>query len=787
MQIIEQLKIMVPYLPQIMQQAKFGITITDPNKKDNPLVYVNKCFCEMFGYEYEEVIGINCRFLHGSDKNQDSIKDIKNAIDKRIPITRILRNYKKDGTLIYAELNITPIMENNKLKFFLGIQKDLSFEKNLSEKIRNAQELSNIGYWELDLIKNNLYWSDQIFNIFEINKNQFAASYDSFLELIHPDDRDLVNDAYLNSLKTKEKYSIQHRLLMADGRIKYVEERCATHFDKDEIAIKSIGTVQDITKIKEIEIELKKALSLMDSYKLAMDKSSIVSKSDLKGIITYVNDNFCAISKYTEDELIGKPHSIIRHPDNKKEIYEDLWETIQSKKIWKKILRNINKYGEEYWVNTTILPIIDQNDNIIEYIAIRHDITNTIEQKNRLDNIANIDSLTGLYNRNKLYDDINKSIAPALAIVNIDRFSEINDFYGHSLGDHFIKEFSHKLSNCKNCDNLNIYRLQGDEFVIFNDNANRDKFLDKIYEIDKKLRKEKIEIDNDFIYLDFSIAISYESKEVLLRTADMALKAVKKDNKNILVYNDNISRSDEYKNNIKWSNIVREALREDRIVSLYQPIINNNTMKYEKYESLVRIKENGKYISPFYFLSIAKKTRHYVEITKTMIEKSFKLFENKKEEFSINLTIEDILDEDTKEFIISMLNKYKIGNRVVFEIVESESIENFENISKFIVLVKALGCKIAIDDFGTGYSNFEYLVKLKADYIKIDGSLIKDIDKNHISEIVCKNIVNFAKDLNMKTIAEFVENESIFNKVKELGIDYSQGYYFDKPLEISKE
>ena len=784
MQIIEQLKVMIPYLSQIMQQAKFGITITDPNQEDNPLIYVNKYFCEMFGYDYKEVIGINCRFLQGSDKNQDAIKDINDAIHKRIPITRILRNYKKDGTLIYVEVNITPIIDNNKLKFFLAIQKDLSFEKDLSEKIRNAQELSDIGYWELDLIKNNLYWSDQIFNIFEINKNQFTASYDSFLELIHPDDRESVNNAYLNSLKTKEKYSIQHRLLIANGRIKYVEERCVTYFDKDGMAIKSTGTVQDITKIKEIEIELKKALSLMDSYKLAMDKSSIVSKSDLDGIITYVNDNFCRMSKYTKDELIGKSHSILRHPDNEKEIYEDLWKTIQSKKIWKKILRNINKYEEEYWVDITILPIVDQNDNILEYIAIRHDITDTIEQKIKLDNIANIDSLTGLYTRNKLYEDINNSISPAIAIIDIDRFSEINDFYGHSLGDHFIKEFSRQLSDCKNCDNLNIYRLQGDEFVIFNANANRDKFLEKIYKIDKKLRKGKIAIDNDFIYLDFSIAISYESKKILLRTADMALKTVKKDNKNILVYNDTISRSEEYKNNIKWSNIVRESLMNDRIVSLYQPIINNATMKYEKYESLVRIKEEDKFITPFYFLNIAKRTRHYVEITKTMIEKSFKLFENRKEEFSINLTIEDIMNEDTKEFIINMLNKYKIGDRVVFEIVESESIENFETISKFIVLVKALGCKIAIDDFGTGYSNFEYLVKLKADYIKIDGSLIKDIDKNRISEIVCKNIVNFARDLNMKTIAEFVENESIFNKVKELGIDYSQGYYFDKPLEI---
>jgi EAL domain-containing protein (putative c-di-GMP-specific phosphodiesterase class I) len=164
-----------------------------------------------------------------------------------------------------------------------------------------------------------------------------------------------------------------------------------------------------------------------------------------------------------------------------------------------------------------------------------------------------------------------------------------------------------------------------------------------------------------------------------------------------------------------------------------------------------------------------------------MIEKTFKIFNNNHLEFSINLTIDDILNNDIKEFIFYMLKIYNVGSRLVFEIVESESIENFEEVCSFIKNVKLFGCKIAIDDFGTGYSNFQYLLKLNADYIKIDGSLIKDIYKNRTSEIVCKNIVNFAKDLNIKTIAEFVENESIFNKVKELGIDYSQGYYFSKP------
>ena len=164
-----------------------------------------------------------------------------------------------------------------------------------------------------------------------------------------------------------------------------------------------------------------------------------------------------------------------------------------------------------------------------------------------------------------------------------------------------------------------------------------------------------------------------------------------------------------------------------------------------------------------------------------MIKKSFEMFKDKDLEFSVNLTIDDIKNEHIKEYIFDMLERYNIGHKVVFEIVESESIEDFEEVAKFISTVKDYGCKIAIDDFGTGYSNFEYLLKLKADFIKIDGSMIKDIDTNQDAQLVVSTIVNFAKKLGIKTIAEFVENESILTKVNELGIDYSQGYYFSKP------
>ena len=169
-------------------------------------------------------------------------------------------------------------------------------------------------------------------------------------------------------------------------------------------------------------------------------------------------------------------------------------------------------------------------------------------------------------------------------------------------------------------------------------------------------------------------------------------------------------------------------------------------------------------ISPYFFLEISKKTKQYTYITKIMIEKTFEKFKDIDISFSINITIEDILNDEIRTFIYTMLDNYKIGNRVIFEIVESESIEVFEQVHEFIKIIKSNGSRIAIDDFGTGYSNFEYLVKLEADYVKIDGSLIKNIDTNYTSFVVVKNIVQFSKDLGMKTIAEFVENEAILKK-----------------------
>jgi EAL domain-containing protein (putative c-di-GMP-specific phosphodiesterase class I) len=231
---------------------------------------------------------------------------------------------------------------------------------------------------------------------------------------------------------------------------------------------------------------------------------------------------------------------------------------------------------------------------------------------------------------------------------------------------------------------------------------------------------------------------------------------------------------------------VKKAIAELRIISYFQPIVNNQTEQIEKYESLVRlVDEDGSIISPYFFLDIAKEGQYYSDITAIVLQNSFNALQNTTMNISINLSALDIEKYSTREELYRLLNLYQDdANRVVFELLEDENVHDMEVIKEFIAKVKSIGVKIAIDDFGAGYSNFERLLEYQPDILKIDGSLIKNIETSEYSLAVVKTIVTFAKSQNIKTIAEYAENKEIFEILKSLDIDYSQGYYFGKPAPL---
>lgn len=526
------------------------------------------------------------------------------------------------------------------------------------------------------------------------------------------------------------------------------------------------------------KVDKKDTLLVLEEYKKAIDESSIVSKTDPYGIITYVNSKFCETSGYTEDELIGKNHNIIRNPINSKSFFEDMWKTLKNKKTFKGIISNKRKDGTIYYVDSTIVPILDYQGNIIEYIGIRHDITSLYEKDQIINNQLR-DDLTNLPNRQKLIVDSKNFIFPKLAIININYFKDINDTYGIEVGDLILKEFAHKLSKLKKF-NVSVYRVTGDIFgILTSGNFSLDSLEELCLEFLKELKTNPVKYDNNSLNLSFTVGIS-TGREWLLVEAEMALMKAKEENKELVVNSEEASK-ELLKEKVKLTKNIKEALTNNNILIYGQKIINNTTNEV-KYEILMRMRTNeGKILSPYYFLEHAKKAKLYHNMTRIIIEKACNYFKDKDNMFSINLTMQDIMNEETIEFLINTILKTKTNHKIILEIVESEQISYFEKVSLFIKKMKKIGVKIAIDDFGTGYSNFEYIIKLNVDILKIDGSLIKNIHKDKNIFITVSTIVNFAKQLGLEVVAEFVDSKEVLETIKLLNIEYSQGFYLHEP------
>ncbi len=387
------------------------------------------------------------------------------------------------------------------------------------------------------------------------------------------------------------------------------------------------------------------------------------------------------------------------------------------------------------------------------------------------------DTLTGLPNRNQLKEDLENIPIHAIAIIDIDDFKEINDYFGTKAGDSVLIQFGNYLSA-----HYPSYRLNGDEFaLIYDDYVSHELMKEEMETLIKNIEEEQFIIDTQTISIRPTIGLAY-GKNANLISADIAMHQAKEQKVPIIIYKDEVQIKSNFERNIKMANAIKYAKTHNQIICHYQPILRISDNQVNKFETLVRIKtKDGTLIYPNDFLKLSQKTKHYPDITKSVVKQACEAFANRFEEFSINLSISDISNASTVEFILNTIQETQTAHRVVFEILESEGIENFDMVSKFIDTVKTMGAKIAIDDFGTGYSSFENILKLNIDFIKIDGSLIKNIDTELKHAIVVETIVDFARKIDVKTIAEYVCSEAVYTKSKEIGIDYAQGYYIGKP------
>ena len=540
--------------------------------------------------------------------------------------------------------------------------------------------------------------------------------------------------------------------------------------------------------------ELKKSYTKQQQQANALTKfSQLIEQSpisiiitDLNGNITYANAKFFSTTGYSEEEIIGQNPRLLKSSKVSTSSYRKLWSTLKRGEVWEGELINRRKDGTNYIEWGTIAPLRQADGKVSDFVAMKEDITQRKNAEQRVHQLAFYDQLTSLPNRQKIIADMEQDYPKACAIFNIDSFKEINDLFGISAGDDIlvqVGEWFQEMGGWFHEMGFLTYRTGGDEFtVLFRDNnISKHSISRRIATLMSFLDEKTFHVGEENISLRMSTGIAIGSDK-LLTHADIALNLAKEKKITFSLYEETENIEGKYRHNIAMATMIRKALIMGRIICYYQPIVDFQTKQITKYETLVRmVDEEGTIIAPLSFLPIAKKMKIYPRITQEVINQACTLFQNRTEEFSINLSTADMEDARAIKEIIDVIQKTNTASRIVFEILESEGIENYEKVGQFIAQVKALGAKIAIDDFGTGYSNFEHILRLNVDYIKIDGSLIRDITQNTRNTIIIETIVDFAKKVGAKTIAEFVSDKEIFDCIKKLGVDYSQGYYTGKP------
>ena len=414
-----------------------------------------------------------------------------------------------------------------------------------------------------------------------------------------------------------------------------------------------------------------------------------------------------------------------------------------------------------------------------------YELENKIElMRHEYESQVNRDPLTGLLNNTALVSLLKKNKNRNYFLLNMDNFSNINNAYGYDIGSDVLHEIS-RLLQFITPKEYELFRFCADKFVLISkEESSKAKVSELAETIISFFNASDIILDDEILVpVSFTIGISLTKGIQAIHQAEIASKRVRKSRKNgYYIYDHALENLLLERENVYWVNKIKESILDEDVIVHFQPILNNQTKKVEKYECLSRIDDEGRLVSPFSFMEAAISTRVLHLMTQTVIESACRKFCKTEYEFSINITKDDLFMNYLEDFLLKNCKKYNISpSRIVLEILEDISSLNEENILGQLESLRISGFQLAIDDFGAESSNFSRLLDFRPDYLKIDGAFIKNIATDRNSRIITEAIASICKKSGIKVVAEYIHNEEVQKIIQEIGIDYSQGYYIGAP------
>ena len=710
-----------------------------------------------------------------------------------------------------ANLHLLMKLFGSSLAVGLERVRDKEILEELQERNSLVAMTANDGIWDFDGQTKRINLSRRWKTMLGYDPDEEDVKLDWY-NLVHPDDIARVQTRMREHLEGKAQFfESVHRMKHQGGDWRWMKSRAKCVLDKNGRLIRLLGVEVDITERKLYE----------DALFREKESAQITLQSIGDGVITtdarcnveYVNPVAEELTGWKVDDASGRPiDEIFRgfHEETCEPLENPLAVSIRRDRAIKSVRPTllIRRDGNELYIESTASPIRDGKGTVSGGVLVFHDVSESRDLNRRLSYHASHDILTGLVNRAEFENRVERALKSAraretsyaLLYLDLDQFKIVNDSCGHSAGDALLGQLGTLLkSKIRWRDTL--ARLGGDEFGVLLESCSLDEAMNTAENLRMAIGEYKFVWEERTFRLGVSIGVvpitaDNEDVAALLTAADSACAAAKEAGRNrIHSFQENDIDLMRRRREMQWAARINNALEENRFELFRQTI---QPLQVEEdgahYEILLRMRdENGGIISPGLFIEAAERYGITPSIDRWVIRSAFRWLVSEADErerlslCSINLSGQSLGDEKFLPFVVDQFQMSGIdATKICFEITETAAIASYSQANRFINALKELGCMFALDDFGTGLSSFGYLKHFPVDFLKIDGSFVKEILHDPIDREMVRSINEIGHLTGKRTIAEFAENEEIITMLRGMGIDYAQGYGVSEPKRVTR-
>ncbi|GAA6171066.1 hypothetical protein NBRC116592_07360 [Colwellia sp. KU-HH00111] len=660
-----------------------------------------------------------------------------------------------------------------------------------------SQKAGGIITWEWDIVNNIITWSAHALKLFGKIPAKATITLESFLDNVHADDKAKVVNALNQCIESGVEYNVDHRIILADGSVLWINEKADVVRDHRGKAITMLGASIDITERKKIEDKLQLSAQVFS------DTHEGIIITDSHKHIVDVNPAFCQVTGYKREEVIGKNPRFLSSNKQDEAFYQAMWQSINKHGHWQGEVWNRKKTGELYAELLTISVLKDADNNTVNYVGMFTDITRSKLQQEQLSRIAHYDILTNLPNRVLLTDRITQSmlqcnrhkLSMAVVFLDLDGFKQVNDVYGHDAGDKLLVSLSVRMKDALR-EGDSLARLGGDEFVAVLSDLAKVEDCEPVLERLLEASSAPVTIEEQIFNVSASIGVTlYPQDNVaadqLMRHADQAMYKAKELGKNRYHLFDTV-QDVAIKEQHEVLEAIRTALDNQQFVLYYQPKVNMRTGEVTGVEALIRWQHPTRgLLSPIEFLPSIENNPMMIELGEWVINTALQQISQWQTtvltapvKISVNIAAVQLQQPDFAQKLASLLAAHPNikPQYLELEVLETSALESVNHGSKIMNACKALGVNFALDDFGTGYSSLTYLRRLPADLIKIDQSFIRDMLHDADDFAIVEGVIALAKSFKREVIAEGVETVEHGVALLQIGCELAQGYGIAKPM-----